>query len=1149
MRINSIISSIQQQARITETEKDKEKEKDREKLRPIMSYYIINNHIYPNNFNTQQNPKLIIHKKKGNLSISNFNNLNININTNPNSKRHLSKNNSTLSSYNPLSSKIPFKQYLNTKLSQENAITINNKYSTNSKKDLTNGKHPKKFNKKIKIDSNLLMKKINKQNNLKSTNDIFYNDNSYSLNTEFRKKNKKNVITTLNNSKNTSIEKIKIISKNNINNNNKLLTKGNDINISNNKTAIKRKLTKKNSAKLIKSELFYQNYKKNGFDMFMNYIKGVNKIKNNNNFIATSSSCRSITNFGNNISNRKSKIKINISELKHEFINKELKNNLISKQSSIKVSNKYSQSKPNQSARMLSIKAKNKKSKIILNKLHLDLNTKRSKKNMEIINKTNLDNHQLDSPYNKVFQKTGGNYFSPNEKINNNLNIKDKAMKTSFKNKFTQISNSGLNTTSSDNNHIKIIENIYSSKIKKIMKDGMKEINKIKNDFAKHFTTNNSPNKSINENIKEKIKKDKSKLYISKNYDSNNILSKPRKKVMKKTPTEMSNFKTKINNSKSNIEDKTQRTKLLTQNNSKLNIKKITIPKIKTQIIDIKKSPMSNTNTNSPSLTNTSRSIIHDSFYFLKESQKLSEYIKNYYKENKKYPETNLNFYKYGRLIGQGAFGKVNLGLNVLTGRVVAIKSFNKSNLNSNSENMKKIIYETNLMKKLNHPNITKILELFEEKEYILIIMEYINGGNLFSFLKKHRKVSEKTAKLLYKQIILGIKYMHEQNIVHRDIKLENILIDLNNNIKICDFGIGRVLSSPEQLLFDQCGTPMYIAPEILLCTKEKGYKGFPVDIWSSGIVLYILITGTLPFSFKNSSSSINESGESKIEDENNTNELQYAIINNEPKEIENISEEGKDLLRKILEKNPKKRITCEEILDHPWLKGINNKIINSNKYHLFTKAEINILSKTYVDYRKDKMENLKESFTLSNLFTEENTNSKIKSENKNEETKSSILAPFNSVNKSNDENDFFDEMAIMDDFNNNRIKIENDIIKVGNRVKEFNMLYELNNNCEVDNGIIINSRTNTISSKLSNNSIYINKDIKDNEGFIFNDKQEENINNDIKDKMKEKDINKILKEMENLGYDKKYVKECVKKNILCHASAAYFLMLNYDNI
>ena len=131
------------------------------------------------------------------------------------------------------------------------------------------------------------------------------------------------------------------------------------------------------------------------------------------------------------------------------------------------------------------------------------------------------------------------------------------------------------------------------------------------------------------------------------------------------------------------MESKTQRVKQLTQNNSKLDINKISIPKIKTKKIDLKKNLLieNNNNNNAGSLSNTSRSIVHDSFYYLKESKKLSEYIKNYYKENKKYPETDLNFYKYGRLIGQGAFGKVNLGLNVLTGRVVAIKSFNKSNL------------------------------------------------------------------------------------------------------------------------------------------------------------------------------------------------------------------------------------------------------------------------------------------------------------------------------------------------------------------------------------------------------------------------------------------------------------------------------------
>ena len=747
-----------------------------------------------------------------------------------------------------------------------------------------------------------------------------------------------------------------------------------------------------------------------------------------------------------------------------------------------------------------------------------------------------IEKYHLDSPYNnKIFQKTSGNYFSPESKMNKNL--KDKANKTTYQKKFKNI---GISINNSDNNNHKLIENIYSNKINKILKDGMKEINKIKDEFVKHFTTNNSPNKNLKENFKEKFIKDKTKSNIPKNNENTNILSNSKKKIMKKTITSNATFKTKakVKSKKNDNEPKTQRVKLLTQNNSKLNIKKLSIPKIKTKKIDFEKSA------NTPTLTNSSRSIIHDSFYYLKESKKLSDYIKNYYKNNKKYPDTNLNFYKYGRLIGQGAFGKVNLGLNVLTGRVVAIKSFNKLNLNSNSENMRKIKYETNLMKKLNHPNITKILELFEDKEYILIIMEYINGGNLFSFLKKHRKVSEKTAKLLYRQIILGIKYMHEQGIVHRDIKLENILIDLNNNIKICDFGIGRVLSSPDQPLFDQCGTPMYIAPEILLCSKKKGYKGFPVDIWSSGIVLYILLSGTLPFSFKNSTSSLSESNESKLSDDNNNTELQYSIINKEPKQIENISKEAEDLLKKILKKNPEKRITCEEILNHPWMRGISD----SNKYHLFTKAEINVLSKTYVDYRKDENENLKESFTISNLFTDNEDNFKKNNSKKNEETKSSILAPFNSVDKSNNEDDFYDEELIMDDFNNKKIRIENDIIKVGDKVKEFDMLYELNNNCEVDNGIIINSQTDTISSKSSNNSIYINKNIKDNIGFIYDENsatKEKKENNYIKKSNNEK----ILNQIELLGYDKKYVKDCVKNNILCQASAAYFLMLNYDNI
>ena len=214
-------------------------------------------------------------------------------------------------------------------------------------------------------------------------------------------------------------------------------------------------------------------------------------------------------------------------------------------------------------------------------------------------------------------------------------------------------------------------------------------------------------------------------------------------------------------------------------------------------------------------------------------------------------------------------------------------------------------------MKQLNHPNITKILEHFESEKYYLIIMEYINGGNLFSFVKKRRKLSEKTAKFLFRQIIEGIKYIHSKNIVHRDIKLENILIDINNNIKICDFGIGKILDNKNRKLHDQCGTPMYMAPEIILSTKENGYDAFPVDLWSAGIALYIMLSGTLPFTIKGDDiPSISQ------DDKNNNFALQYAIINNEPKEIDNISIQAIDLLKGLLNKNPKKRFNCDDVYE-----------------------------------------------------------------------------------------------------------------------------------------------------------------------------------------------------------------------------------------
>ena len=443
-------------------------------------------------------------------------------------------------------------------------------------------------------------------------------------------------------------------------------------------------------------------------------------------------------------------------------------------------------------------------------------------------------------------------------------------------------------------------------------------------------------------------------------------------------------------------------------------------------------------------------------------------------------------------------------------------------------------------MKKLNHPNITKILEIFEDGNYFLIIMEYINGGNLFSFVKKRRKISEKTAKFLFRQIILGIQHMHSKNIVHRDIKLENILIDLNNNIKICDFGISLILKSLSDILYDQCGTPMYMAPEILLSNKNKqiGYIGPPVDIWSAGIALYIMLSGNLPFDISEISRDI------KIEKEYNEHAnniiLQYCILSKEPKKIDDISDLAHDLLKGILNKNPKKRLTYEQILNHPWLYFDDNY-----KYHLFTKAEIIMLSKTFIDYRYNKMEDLIETFTLSNLKNDNNKNNKEKIIDNNNSSKSSILTPYNSAIYENSTplNDTINKNNIIDDEKNNDIKIENSDIIFSNKAKELNMIYELNNNGEIDNGILINSKTNSTRSNKLNN-------LKEND-LIYEDNIKSNNNCYKKNNLvnKKERIEFLLDKIELMGYDKNYSRKIIENNELSQVYALYFLLDNYDKI
>ena len=524
---------------------------------------------------------------------------------------------------------------------------------------------------------------------------------------------------------------------------------------------------------------------------------------------------------------------------------------------------------------------------------------------------------------------------------------------------------------------------------------------------------------------------------------------------------------------------------------------------------------------------------------YSKDKDIISSYIKEYFNKNGIYPSTKMKFYKYGRLLGKGAFGKVNLSLHTLTGRLVAIKSINKSKIITERQKSK-IQIETSIMKTLSSSDyIVKFFETYETQKHICIVMEYICAGDLLSYIRKRNKLNEQTAKYIYKQIILGIQYIHNHNIIHRDIKLDNILIDLDNKIKICDFGVSKRINNNDKI-YEQCGTPTYIAPEIL---KGKGYVGYGVDVWSSGVVLYAMLSGTVPFKG------------------NNLKDLHDAIMKGNYKVINDVSNEANHLLKSIFEVDPKKRISIQEILFHPWL--IDVQVENNYSYNLFTNTERILLAKSNVDYRNpNNKDDMIENFNIRNLDTD------LENESKNVKTKSFILAPFNS----SIEPDNNDESII--DNNNKELIIKNNVIKFSVKVKEINRIYELNNNGEIDNGVVISmdsnekkiynnlspSPYNNMSPSPYNNmspSPYNNMSPSPNNNNSFYNKGKSkpfSPNNEIEDnfiKKEYKEKKKVicedaLNELVKLGYLKPYVRECLHNNEKNYATASYYLLVKY---
>ena len=244
--------------------------------------------------------------------------------------------------------------------------------------------------------------------------------------------------------------------------------------------------------------------------------------------------------------------------------------------------------------------------------------------------------------------------------------------------------------------------------------------------------------------------------------------------------------------------------------------------------------------------------------------------------------------------IGKGTFSKVKLGINKLTGEKVAIKILDKSKI-LEKEDLDRIIREMSILSKMDHENVIKVFQIYEDSTNFLIIMEYCEGGELFNYIVKKGRLSEKEASFFFYQIINGIEYLFSKGIAHRDLKPENLLLNKNNVIKIIDFGLSNFFDG-EHNLVTPCGSPCYASPEMV---SGSDYNGFYIDIWATGIILFAMTCGYLPF-----------------EDPDN-DKLFELILKAKLEFPSHLSEICKDLIKKILVTDPHKRITINKIKEH----------------------------------------------------------------------------------------------------------------------------------------------------------------------------------------------------------------------------------------
>lgn len=253
--------------------------------------------------------------------------------------------------------------------------------------------------------------------------------------------------------------------------------------------------------------------------------------------------------------------------------------------------------------------------------------------------------------------------------------------------------------------------------------------------------------------------------------------------------------------------------------------------------------------------------------------------------------------YEIGRTIGEGTFAKVKFAQNTETGESVAMKILDRSTIikHKMADQIKR---EISIMKLVRHPYVVRLHEVLASRTKIYIILEFITGGELFDKIVHHGRLSEAEARRYFQQLIDGVDYCHSKGVYHRDLKPENLLLDSLGNMKISDFGLSALPEQGVSMLRTTCGTPNYVAPEVL---SHKGYNGAPADVWSCGVILYVLMAGYLPFDELDLTTLY-----SKIDRADFSCPAWFPVG-------------AKSLIQRILDPNPEHRITIEQIRNDEW--------------------------------------------------------------------------------------------------------------------------------------------------------------------------------------------------------------------------------------